>query len=80
LLYGDVEPSELTYRDIYELLCKELAGRAAPNVLLLGSLDWVQNENGLLKETIRRIVEGWPPPPFRMSGRAEGRTAENSWL
>jgi hypothetical protein len=37
LLYGPVEPSEITYRDIYELLGKELAGRVVPNVLLLGS-------------------------------------------
>jgi VWA domain-containing protein len=80
LLYGDVEPSELTYRDIYELLCKELAGREAPNVWLLGSHDWEQSENGLLKEAVRRIVEGWPPPPFRIAGRDEGRSAETFWL
>ena len=29
---------------------------------------------------MRRIVEGWPPPPFRIAGRDEGRSAENFWL
>ena len=33
-----------------------------------------------LKEAVRRIVEGWPPPPFRISGRDEGRSPENFWL
>ena len=37
LLYGADESSELTYHDIYELLCKELAGCDVPNVFLLGS-------------------------------------------
>jgi VWA domain containing CoxE-like protein len=80
LLYGDVEPSELTYRDIYELLCKELSGRDASNAFLLGSHDPEQNADGLLKEAVRRIVEGWPPPPFRIAGRDEGRSAENFCL
>ena len=73
-------PSKITYRDIYELLCKELAGCDVPKVLLLGSHGPEQNEDGLLKEAVRRIVEGWPPPPFRISGRDEGRSAENFWL
>ena len=25
-------------------------------------------------------MEGWPPPPFRIAGRDEGRSAENFWL
>ena len=25
-------------------------------------------------------MEGWPPPPFRISGRDEGRSAETFWL
>jgi hypothetical protein len=29
---------------------------------------------------VRRIVEGWPPPPFRIAGRDEGRGAEGFWL
>ena len=80
LLYGEAEPSEITYRDIYELLCKELAGCKVPKVLLLGWHGPDQNEDGLLKEAVRHIVEGWPPPPFRISGRDEGRSAENFWL
>ena len=42
--------------------------------------DREQSEDGLLKEAVRRIVEGWPPPPFRIAGRDEGRSAENFWL
>ena len=80
LLYGADESSKITYHDIYELLRKELAGRDVPNVLLLGSHAPEQNEDGLLKEAVRRIVEGWPPPPFRIAGRDEGRSAEEFWL
>ena len=29
---------------------------------------------------MRRIVEGWPPPPFRIAGRDQGRSAEEFWL
>jgi hypothetical protein len=25
-------------------------------------------------------VEGWPPPPFRIAGRDQGRSAEEFWL
>ena len=80
LLYGADESSKITYHDIYELLRKELAGRDAPNAFLLGSHGPEQNEDGLLKEAVRRIVEGWPPPPFRIAGRDQGRSAEDFWL
>ena len=80
LLYGAAESSELTYRDIYELLCKELSECELRNAFLLGSHGPEQREDGLLKEAVRRIVEGWPPPPFRIAGRDEGRSAENFWL
>jgi hypothetical protein len=80
LLYGDAEPSEITYRDIYELLCKELPECESENAFLLGSHGPEQNEDGLLKEAVRRIVEAWPPPPFRIAGRDEGRSAEEFWL
>jgi VWA domain containing CoxE-like protein len=80
LLYGDAEPGNITYRDIYELLCKEFAECDLGRAFLLGSHGWEQIEDGLLREAVRRIVEGWPPPPFRISGRDEGRTAENFWL
>jgi hypothetical protein len=78
--HGPAESSKITYLDIYELLRKELAGRDVPKVLLLGSHGPEQNEDGLLKEAVRRIVEGWPPPPFRIAGRDEGRSAEEFWL
>ena len=80
LLYGSAESSELTYRDIYELLCKELSEYELGNAFLLGSHGPEQREDGLLKEAVRRIVEGWPPPPFKIAGRDEGRSAENFWL
>ena len=72
LLYGADESGTITYLDIYELLRKELAWRGVPNVFLLGSHGLEQNEDGLLKEAVRRIVEGWPPPPFRIAGRDQG--------
>jgi hypothetical protein len=80
LLYGPDEPSEITYRDIYELLRQQLSGCVLPNVLLLGSHRPEQVLGGLLNEAVRRIVEGWPPPPFRIAGRDEGRSAEDFWL
>ena len=79
-LLGPGESSELTYRDIYELLCKELSECEPGNAFLLGSHGPEQREDDLLKEAVRRIVEGWPPPPFRIAGRDEGRSAENFWL
>jgi len=48
--------------------------------LLLGSHGAEQNVDGLLKEAVRRIVEGWPPPPFRIAGRDDGRSPEAFWL
>jgi hypothetical protein len=80
LLYDAAEPSEITYRDIYELLRRELYACEVPNVLLLGSHGPEQNEDSLVKEAVRRIVEGWPPPPFRIAGRDEGRSTEDFWL
>ena len=46
------------------------------SAFLLGSHGADQKEDGLLKEAVRRIVEGWPPPPFRIAGRDQGRKAE----
>jgi hypothetical protein len=71
---------EADHSDLYELLRKELSECEISKVVLLGSHGPEQNEDGLLKEAVRRIVEGWPPPPFRISGRDEGRSAENFWL
>ena len=42
---------------------------------LLGSHDGEEAADPLLTGVIRRIVEGWPPPPFRIAGRDEGRSA-----
>jgi hypothetical protein len=80
LLYGPDEPSEITFCDIYQLLRKELSGCVVPDVLLLGSHGPGQDADGLLKEAVRSIVEDWPPPPFRIAGRDEGRSAEDFWL
>ena len=74
LLYGPAESSELTYRDIYELLCKELSECEPGDAFLLGSHGSEQREDGLLKEAVRRIVEGWPPP--RRSGSLGATRAE----
>ena len=30
-------------------------------------------ENELMKQTIRRMIEDWPPPPFKIAGRDSGR-------
>jgi hypothetical protein len=43
---------------------------------LLGSHDGQDAVDPLLTGVIRRIVEGWPPPPLRIAGRDEGRSAE----
>jgi len=51
-----------------------------PNVLLLGSHGSEQHTDALLTEAVRQIVEGWPPPPFRIAGRDQGRSAEDFWL
>lgn len=43
---------------------------------LLGNHKNPSHSDNLLTETIRRIAEGWPPPPFRIAGRDEGRSAQ----
>jgi hypothetical protein len=47
---------------------------------LLGNHENHDQADSLLTGVIRRIVEGWPPPPVRISGRDEGKTAENFQL
>ena len=82
LLYGE-DPDDkydddvLTYHDIYSLLLKCIPQKTVAAVTLLGNHD----EEGaagdpLLTAVIRRIVEGWPPPPLRISGRDEGTAPE----
>jgi hypothetical protein len=52
-----------------------LARSEPQHVLLLGSHGQDEEINGLLADSVRRIVEGWPPPPFLIAGRDEGRSA-----
>jgi hypothetical protein len=75
LLYGPFEPEGITYHEIYELLRGTLARSELQHVLLLGSHGPEEEINGLLTDSVRRIVEGWPPPPFLIAGRDEGRAA-----
>ena len=79
LLYGSGNLT-MTYHDIYELLLQSLADGKLPEVVLLGSHGDGESENALLTQVVRRIVEGWPPPPFRISGRDEGRESAAYYL
>jgi hypothetical protein len=83
LLYGP-EAGAITYYDIYELLRQSLCDGESegglPDVVLLGSHGEDAGENPLLTEVVRRIVEGWPPPPFRISGRDEGKEGADYFL
>ena len=79
LLYGPVGGA-ITYYDIYELLRQSLGEGGILDVALLGNHGEVPDENPFLTQVVRRIVEGWPPPPFRISGRDEGHTATNYFL
>ena len=79
LLYGP-ETGDITYYDIYELLRQTLGDGGGPDVVLLGSHGEDAGENPLLTQVVRGIVEGWPPPPFRISGRDEGRAGATYFL
>ena len=79
LLYGSGD-GDITYHDIYELLRQALADGRIQVVVLLGSHGDDEGENPLLTQVVRRIVEGWPPPPFRISGRDEGREGADYYL
>lgn len=79
LLYGG-EGGRITYYDIYELLRQSLGDGRIPGVVLLGSHGGDEGENPLLTQVVRRIVEGWPPPPFRISGRDEGSKGADYFL
>ncbi len=81
LLYGP-EGGAITYYDIYELLRQSLGKDedGIPDLVLLGNHGEVPCENPLLTQVVRRIVEGWPPPPFRISGRDEGKEGADYFL
>lgn len=78
LLYGP-EENALTYYDVYEVLRNTL-GAGEEEVVLLGNHGEETPENPLLTGVVRRIVEGWPAPPFRISGRDQGRDASDYFL
>jgi hypothetical protein len=79
LLYGP-DGGTITYFDIYELLRQSLGDGVVPDVVLLGNHGGDKGENPLLTQVVRRIVEGWPPPPFRISGRDEGKESGDYFL
>ena len=81
LLYGP-ESGAITYYDIYELLRQSLGEGATgiPDFVLLGNHGEDPGENSLLTQVVRRMVEGWPPPPFRISGRDEGKDGPDYFL
>jgi len=72
LLYGE-EEGAVTYHDIYEALKSSLGIFDLSDFVLLGNHGEDEMENPLLSGIVRGIVEGWPPPPFRISGRDEGK-------
>jgi hypothetical protein len=83
LLYGE-DPDDrydedvLTYHDIYGLLQKCIPRRTVAPLTLLGNHDGDGSaEDSLMTAVIRRIVEGWPAPPLRISGRDEGTVLED---
>jgi len=78
LLYGPGSAS-ITYLDLYELLRTTLDLREV-TFKLLGTHGADQPDDPTLTSVIRHIVEGWPPPPFRIRGRDEGRAPRSYWL
>jgi hypothetical protein len=48
--------------------------------VLLGNHGQETPEKPLLKDVVRNIVEGWPPPPQRIAGRDEGASASSYFL
>ena len=85
LYYSD--GSSVTYYDLYQLLlveCKAIfvAGEvgAFADVPLLGEHgDAGADENPVLRDILRDIVAGWPPPTMRINGRDDG-AAGQQWL
>ena len=78
LLYGPPRGGA-TYLEIHELLRRQL-GPDVPGVRLLGDHGPEQPDDPLLKQTIRSVVEDWPPPPLPLRGRDEGRSPRDHWF
>lgn len=79
---------QVTYHEVFGLLVKLLGpprgrrrGACVPPTLLGdhgggladGALDESARADPLLRDVLRRIVEGWPPPPAPLAGRDTGR-------
>jgi len=79
LLYGP-DRGDLTYHDIYVTLRSSLKSTELGEFILLGGHGEESPESALLTGTVRNIVEGWPPPPVRISGRDQGIPAKNYFL
>ena len=79
LLYGP-DDGTLTYHDIYEALRASLTALDLGDLTLLGNHGEESPENPLLTGVVRSIVEGWPPPPLRISGRDQGTNAKDYFL
>jgi hypothetical protein len=79
LLYGP-DDGTLTYHDIYEVLRGTLKVGENIDLTLLGNHDGEISDPQLLAEVLRRIVEGWPAPPLRISGRDQGEDAREYFL
>lgn len=79
LLYGP-DDGTLTYHDLYEVLRSKLGLGEGDGVTLLGNHDGEISDPPLLVEVLRRIVEGWPAPPLRISGRDQGDHAREYFL
>ncbi|MCE9614780.1 MAG: hypothetical protein K8T26_10925 [Lentisphaerae bacterium] len=80
-LYGN-EGNSVTYLEIFELLVSTLGNNGkGKGYILLGDHDPAGKEQAVLANAevfgiVRRVVEGWPPPPFHIAGRDEGRSAQ----
>ncbi len=86
LLYG--RTGDITYHEIFELLTALLDDGEDTSPVLLGDHegehgDGVRDDSATrdatLRDVLRRVVEGWPPPRQRLGGRDTGRPVK-SWM
>ena len=86
LLYNDRD-QQVTYHELFELLLGQLdPDQRLTDVVLLGDHggpggagegDEQAVRDATLRDVLRRIVEGWPPPDQDLSGRDQGRMPRN---